>query len=430
MASFAEENMPTYQEEWQETWALFNRALRSPDDFNAFHWVIRLATAGLRYCFSWSGLVHWGLHRWWRPALPAFGISLISLVVVSYYRYIRIFLQPRWCCPQQNCTDTNEETDGCPWMLFHNICVAYFGVMILFHFMQASYSSPGVALSRDYDTVPDDARVPQKLQWTSQDSRGGCGLGHPGVRLRVERNRVASYSQQPTSHGSPSTVGHQQQDFPSTEWTTCIKCSIQRPPRCHHCSACRRCVLRFDHHCDWLNNCIGQYNYRSFFLTIFYLTLGCWYGVLLLLWPFMEAMKQLLLEKSIFYLHWNSTGVLDLPPPIAILRQALTTGLDPPIVIKMVFPLLMIVGVLQTIFLASHVRYVLTARTTLEHHILLEREYAALMSNRQSTGSYQAPRNPFDQGPLRNLHAVFGRNLLLALLPVSVPIEGDHEKSR
>ena len=31
-----------------------------------------------------------------------------------------------------------------------------------------------------------------------------------------------------------------------------------------HCKACNRCCDKFDHHCAWLNNCIGANNYAIF----------------------------------------------------------------------------------------------------------------------------------------------------------------------
>jgi len=35
-----------------------------------------------------------------------------------------------------------------------------------------------------------------------------------------------------------------------------------------HCGACNRCVNNFDHHCRWLNNCVGKANYKWFFKLI------------------------------------------------------------------------------------------------------------------------------------------------------------------
>lgn len=44
----------------------------------------------------------------------------------------------------------------------------------------------------------------------------------------------------------------------------CKICQKFKPIRTHHCRQCGVCVLKMDHHCNWLINCVGYYNYKFF----------------------------------------------------------------------------------------------------------------------------------------------------------------------
>ncbi|KAI1077220.1 zf-DHHC-domain-containing protein [Whalleya microplaca] len=63
---------------------------------------------------------------------------------------------------------------------------------------------------------------------------------------------------------------------------TCRTCQLLKPARSKHCSVCKRCVRKMDHHCVFINNCVGRGNQHWFLLlllsTAALTTYGAWLG--------------------------------------------------------------------------------------------------------------------------------------------------------
>jgi len=80
-----------------------------------------------------------------------------------------------------------------------------------------------------------------------------------------------------TFAGEDAPVVQTSQSASTSGYRTCKKCSAEKPPRCHHCSQCGSCILKFDHHCPWINNCVGLNNYRYFVSFLFWTFVGTLY---------------------------------------------------------------------------------------------------------------------------------------------------------
>lgn len=71
------------------------------------------------------------------------------------------------------------------------------------------------------------------------------------------------------------TDRHKQVILPRASARICGLCNTPKPARCHHCSACKQCFLKMDHHCVWLNACVGYQNYKYFFCLLTWGWLFC-----------------------------------------------------------------------------------------------------------------------------------------------------------
>ena len=83
--------------------------------------------------------------------------------------------------------------------------------------------------------------------------------------------------------------------------TLCTSCIIRRPLRSKHCTECDRCVAKFDHHCPWVDNCVGQDNLKYFVGFVTFAALALLY--------FLNGSIQcnyIYLNLKIFFFHFEN----------------------------------------------------------------------------------------------------------------------------
>jgi hypothetical protein len=72
----------------------------------------------------------------------------------------------------------------------------------------------------------------------------------------------------------------------SKKFDFCVLCRSNIYSQSKHCKICDKCVDRFDHHCVWLNNCIGKKNYKSFYILLIFVELSLIFNVFAYVYAF------------------------------------------------------------------------------------------------------------------------------------------------
>ena len=62
----------------------------------------------------------------------------------------------------------------------------------------------------------------------------------------------------------------------------CSKCQINKREKISHCPICEKCIFARDHHCFWIDNCVGYLNHKIFFIYLVLLSSLFFYSELII----------------------------------------------------------------------------------------------------------------------------------------------------
>lgn len=166
----------------------------------------------------------------------------------------------------------------------------------------------------------------------------------------------------------------------------CKWCQMYKPDRCHHCRVCRICILKMDHHCPWIYNCVGFKNYKYFFLLLMYSVLD----TQLIFWTMTESVHRCV--------------VVDSTPFFTMFLVFFATTLT------------FFLGTLVTAFWGFHIYLMAKAMTTIE---FCEKSLPRQKAKDEKASYYET--SVYDLGFFGNVRAVLGDNIMLWFLPLSPP---------
>ncbi|CAF4880273.1 unnamed protein product [Pieris macdunnoughi] len=187
----------------------------------------RVSPSGYCACCRTCNMWCWRALKW----LPV--LLIVSIVTWSYYAYVL-----------QLCIFTIESTvQQCVYLVIYHILF----IMFAWSYWRTIFAN--------IKSIPDKYKLPEE-----------------------ELEKLLSAD---TEEGQRTVLENYAKDLPIVTRTMsgsvryCNRCVLVKPDRAHHCSICARCVLKMDHHCPWVNNCVCFHNYKFFMLFLGYALLYC-----------------------------------------------------------------------------------------------------------------------------------------------------------
>ncbi|KAI0697788.1 DHHC palmitoyltransferase-domain-containing protein [Cytidiella melzeri] len=233
----------------------------------------------------------------------------VTLAIIGYTSYVYV---GRFCVPmvRDHGSLLSGKKTGIPFLIIFCILL----VLMLWSYTMVVMISPGLA--RDYvEKTPMpvwDEQEPVPRWWNSTSELGTGyryvpkGPNEPSPSLALEGSTLHSetrLTEKPgvqdknagitdaippvaaaharAEHQSPSTPPREMSAHTTNqpmmltrsppkvpilrpEYRYCHQEGFLKPMRAHHCRACGTCILKYDHHCPWIGQCVGARNHKFF----------------------------------------------------------------------------------------------------------------------------------------------------------------------
>lgn len=305
-----------------------------------------------------------------------FPVLVVTVIMLVYGVFMYAYLVPMMNQLHTSKSDKSEVLNADPKVAPHPaeyvLAIALtwhiLVIMLVVSYLRAMLTSPG--------------SIPNEPQWKDPQMFGI----HPDVEAKVTKIMSDISTDVEAEAEFIKGVPVLERKKGNAGYRYCNKsCDLYKPDRTHHCKFCKMCVLRMDHHCPYLANCVGYGNYKFFMLALFYAVCctGFFLGAMAV--RFYECFNPIL-DAGYFFAY-------DLPVALMYL---------------MCVGLFFLIG----IFFSFHVYLTANVMTTIEYKEKLGATSSTLRHQ------FKVAHKKYDNGYFANLCHVFGP-LYLWLIPLA-----------